>query len=369
MWERPNIPYIGETRDRYIVVVVFAIVFGVALGTSIFGHTHVFKIPCFQNLKHDHWCTKASRQLLAGEVALEAPALVSCVFPLHAASYCAFCIRRQPVDICSGCDLVGYCSQRCREADSPDHGVECRAIRSLSGCLREADSDVWHQGNALLDALLVARIARAELLKDSGAALLASPFMGRPNVLRAMLKAPSLKIPVAIAEATLATASEFPGLLPESWKCRLNTQSRQANLERLVAILMQLQINAICVLEHMWFEPVGEALFVNGALANHSCAPNCQFMTCFGGEGVRPVLKLRCLRDIAPGEDLTVSYDDQARPVWERRARLESSHWFLCKCARCLEDRSNNNINNNNNHHPNHSDHTNHSSHSNQYTI
>ncbi|CAE8728444.1 unnamed protein product [Polarella glacialis] len=331
---------------------------------------HVFKIPCFQNLKHDLWCTKASRQLLAGEVALEAPALVSCVFPLHAASYCAFCIRRQPVDICSGCDLVGYCSQRCREADAPDHGVECRAIRSLSGCLREADSDVWHQGNALLDALLVARIARAELLKDSGAALLASPFMGRPNVLRAMLKAPSLKIPVAIAEATLATASEFPGLLPESWKCRLNTQSRQANLERLVAILMQLQINAICVLEHTWFEPVGEALFVNGALANHSCAPNCQFMTCFGGEGVRPVLKLRCLRDIAPGEDLTVSYDDQARPVWERRARLESSHWFLCKCARCLEDRSNNNINNtNNNHHPNHSHHLNHSSHSNQYTI
>ena len=41
IWERPNIPYIGETRDRYIVVVVFAIVFGVALGTSIFGHTHI----------------------------------------------------------------------------------------------------------------------------------------------------------------------------------------------------------------------------------------------------------------------------------------------------------------------------------------
>jgi hypothetical protein len=43
MWERLNIPYIGETRDRYIVVVVvvFAIVLGVPLGTSIFGHTHV----------------------------------------------------------------------------------------------------------------------------------------------------------------------------------------------------------------------------------------------------------------------------------------------------------------------------------------
>ena len=40
-WERPDIPYIGETRDRYMVVVVFAIVFGVALGTSIFGHTHI----------------------------------------------------------------------------------------------------------------------------------------------------------------------------------------------------------------------------------------------------------------------------------------------------------------------------------------
>ena len=42
-WERPNIPYIGETRDRYIVVVVFAIVLGVPLGTSIFGRTHIPK--------------------------------------------------------------------------------------------------------------------------------------------------------------------------------------------------------------------------------------------------------------------------------------------------------------------------------------
>ena len=57
IWERPNRPYVGETRDRYIVVVVFAIVFGVALGTSIFGHTHVvcllkegvFAQPCLRS--------------------------------------------------------------------------------------------------------------------------------------------------------------------------------------------------------------------------------------------------------------------------------------------------------------------------------
>jgi hypothetical protein len=49
IWERPNIPYIGETRDRYIVA-VFAIVFGVALGTSIFGHTHIVT-------RHHHACS------------------------------------------------------------------------------------------------------------------------------------------------------------------------------------------------------------------------------------------------------------------------------------------------------------------------
>ena len=100
---------------------------------------------------------------------------------------------------------------------------------------------------------------------------------------------------------------------------------------------MQMQCNMTGVVEHSCFESVGSALFAEGSLANHDCAPTCQFLFRFR-EGARPSLELQCVRDVEAGESLCISYGDLARPVWERRRNLQASHWFSCKCAKCMKD-------------------------------
>eukprot|EP00928_Gymnodinium_smaydae_P045251 TRINITY_DN30185_c0_g1_i1.p1 TRINITY_DN30185_c0_g1~~TRINITY_DN30185_c0_g1_i1.p1 ORF type:complete len:569 (-),score=129.88 TRINITY_DN30185_c0_g1_i1:57-1763(-) len=290
----------------------------------------------------------ATRALAPGDVALVSHAWISCLCPSQAENCCARCLRRLPLQPCSrGCGF-GYCSKSCREADAEDHNLECGAIALLEDSLRKAGDHVWHNGDAVLNALLLARAARR--LDQRGdtrasataraaaagvgeetptAARLATPFKGKPNALRALLSTPRLAIPIAIATATLDAAAAKPGLLPRS---RLG---READVERLVGLLLQQQVNACGVVDPSRFEVTGEGLFVEGALVNHSCEPNCQFIYRWDSDGALPTQYLMALVSIARGEELTISYGDTARPVWERRGRLQRSHWFTCRCTRC----------------------------------
>ncbi|CAE7850579.1 smyd2-a [Symbiodinium necroappetens] len=267
-------------------------------------------------------------------VALVSEALVGLVSLTSAAQCCALCLRRLPLQPCAGCACFGYCSDAYRQADAPDHSRECAAIPLLVKKLSACGSHVWHRGDALLDALLSARLLRAGHPAESLAASLASPLLGRPKALEAMLQAPALAIPVAIARSLLEVAAEVPQLLPERFR---HARLHQASLELVIGVLMQMQCNMTGVVEHSCFESVGSALFAEGSLANHDCAPTCQFLFRFR-EGARPSLELQCVRDVEAGESLCISYGDLARPVWERRRNLQASHWFSCKCAKCMKD-------------------------------
>ncbi len=45
-------------------------------------------------------------------------------------------------------------------------------------------------------------------------------------------------------------------------------------------------------------------------------------------------------RDIEAGEELTVSYLDQTLPRAQRQQRLSFAYGFSCRCARCIEEAS-----------------------------
>ncbi|EJD51244.1 hypothetical protein AURDEDRAFT_41952, partial [Auricularia subglabra TFB-10046 SS5] len=64
------------------------------------------------------------------------------------------------------------------------------------------------------------------------------------------------------------------------------------------------------------------------ARANHDCGPSANYYFVFGtfcGE-------LRAARDIAAGEEITISYCDLLRPRRERQDRLQSLFAFRCRC-------------------------------------
>ncbi|KAI8361590.1 hypothetical protein B0O80DRAFT_163478 [Mortierella sp. GBAus27b] len=76
--------------------------------------------------------------------------------------------------------------------------------------------------------------------------------------------------------------------------------------------------------------PVGLGLYVQCMpFMNHSCVPNCVYT--FKGSRI----ECRVIRDIHPGEELTVSYVDQIGTTRERQEQLKSRYHFTCDCPLC----------------------------------
>ena len=77
---------------------------------------------------------------------------------------------------------------------------------------------------------------------------------------------------------------------------------------------------------------IGVGLFpAVGLCINHSCYPNSVY--CFSADGS---MEYRALRDLAPGEEVTVSYIDCSLPTMQRQEILRTQRFFMCRCIRCV---------------------------------
>lgn len=82
-------------------------------------------------------------------------------------------------------------------------------------------------------------------------------------------------------------------------------------------------------------DATGTGLYALGSAVNHSCEPNAALLK---RPGVRDsTTAVLALRDIAPGEEVTISYIDESAPLEERRADL-ADYQFVCRCARCVAE-------------------------------
>ena len=76
----------------------------------------------------------------------------------------------------------------------------------------------------------------------------------------------------------------------------------------------------------------GMGLFDFGSRFNHSCDPNCSFYT------RRGKLHVRALKDIEPGEELTITYCELYATRAQRNKKLYSKYSFTCTCLRCANE-------------------------------
>ena len=74
----------------------------------------------------------------------------------------------------------------------------------------------------------------------------------------------------------------------------------------------------------------GAAVFPLASGLNHSCAPNCE--VAFAEDNAVFVV---ATRDVALGEELTISYVDASGADDERREELRETYGFECACVRC----------------------------------
>ena len=73
-------------------------------------------------------------------------------------------------------------------------------------------------------------------------------------------------------------------------------------------------------------------MYIPASLFNHACSPNCEIDAGHGW------LEVVTLRDVAEGEELSISYIDVNRPSSARQKYLQKFYKFDCKCPLCLEE-------------------------------
>lgn len=75
----------------------------------------------------------------------------------------------------------------------------------------------------------------------------------------------------------------------------------------------------------------GVSVFPHGAMFNHACHPNCEFLA----DAEAGVLRVRAVRAVPAGTELTFAYTTLNVPRERRREAIQRSRGFLCRCERC----------------------------------
>ena len=82
----------------------------------------------------------------------------------------------------------------------------------------------------------------------------------------------------------------------------------------------------------------GTGVFRLHSKFNHSCTPNCEAQSHPFEDASIDVI---CIRDVHPGEALTISYCDPKLSRMHRRRVLKENHGFDCACTRCFAENDN----------------------------
>jgi hypothetical protein len=103
---------------------------------------------------------------------------------------------------------------------------------------------------------------------------------------------------------------------------------RECDLIQLTELFHKIRINDNLITDEGATTPVGLGLSIPLSSLNHSCRPNTYPV--FKGK----VVESRVMRDIAAGEEVTISYTIEDKPKPERH-QLLARREFICKCDRC----------------------------------
>lgn len=104
------------------------------------------------------------------------------------------------------------------------------------------------------------------------------------------------------------------------------------NVKLILHVFSILEVNAFGISDKTLLR-AGTGLYSPTNLFNHSCRPNCVAVFRGRTQFLVPV------RDIEPGEELTISYTDQGvQDVSTRKLVLNQEYYFVCICKRCAEE-------------------------------
>jgi len=195
-------------------------------------------------------------------------------------------------------------------------GLPSNEIRMVLQCLArrdaEARGDVSRERYALLDE----DGFRGVLALHEGPSSTTPPDHGASP--RALEKYVQIRSTARVAVA-LACGAMRAGITPEEIEERMeNARRRGVDDESVLKLLSRFEVNGFTIADDD-HQRLGFGIYPDAALFNQSLVPNAQVM--FAGK----TLVVKALRDIAPGEEVTIAYSEQYAPrEWTRRQMRDS---------------------------------------------
>lgn len=224
------------------------------------------------------------------------------------AARCAGCFveaASAAVQRCGGCRRVVYCSVKCQRADwRAGHRTECSTLKACPMPDGGLQSSLW----------LMVRVLLRHLAADKADG-------GDPDWADVMAL-------VGHRDDNTPQQMEMYGRATVYVTAMASDAVEAVGVRTVVGLFCRFFCNNFTVVDEE-LNSVGVGLYPLGGLLNHSCDPNC--LALFRGQ--RQVI--RCVKDVAPGEEVTIGYIELGRPLLCRRLELASSYFFPCACARC----------------------------------
>lgn len=210
---------------------------------------------------------------------------------------------------CSRCRRFWYCSKDCQRKDwRGAHKEECTALS------RHAETLSGEQESLLADALLVARVFR---LRQSS-----------PKQFRIIEDLVFHEECIQQHHKDIAKLFITMTLLDDSANNAMNTTTRD-----IVEMMARFDANNFGIVDELLFF-LGAGIYPAGAMLNHSCAHNCAI----GYTSQTNQQVIRCIVDVAEGQELCHPYIDFASTSIQRREKLKKTYGFDCHCERCLDE-------------------------------
>lgn len=225
-----------------------------------------------------------------GHTVLRPSYQISVLLPSLESSRCHYCLKLGQFNRCSKCHYARYCSPACQKS-------------------------AWNQYHAR-ECPILSKIPRSGL---SATFLLAIRLVNH-----SIFNSDHLETHLD---------SQHPDTLIEMERLALNLKTElrdyDLKLKHYIKILSIIRINA-CKLYDEDFHDYGLGIFYPNCYINHSCRPNCVSIY------VNNTQYIKALRDIYPGEEITIAYCDIIQPKSERKSFLYSMFNFECNCERCV---------------------------------
>ena len=247
----------------------------------------------------------ASRPLQRGTTILtEAPIVPALLHPKQWSLRCHGCFSKPKIQLlrCSRCQSFWYCTKACQRTDWKIHKKECTALSQ--------QQEGEHTTECLADTLLLARVFRMKQFNPEAFQTVEDLVFHDEAINHHQDNS-------SIAQLTMALLDD----------------DSEITVRDIETMLARFEANNFGIVDELLFL-VGAGIYPAGAMLNHSCHPNCAIRYDTNNNNA---MVIRCMVDVAEGEELCHSYIDLASTSIERRETLKHTYGFDCHCERCTD--------------------------------